>query len=61
MTPDPAKDRAHDGQHALELIRSIIITVETTPNVPQAMQISAALTELDSVTALTIHTTPVGH
>jgi hypothetical protein len=49
MTPEPAKDRAHAGQHALELIRSIITTVETTPNFPQAMQISAALTELDSM------------
>ena len=49
MTPEPAKDWTHAGQHALELIRSIVMAVETTPNVPQAMQISAALTELDSV------------
>ena len=49
MTPEPAKDRAHAGQPALELIRSIVMAVETTPDVPQAMQISAALAELDSI------------
>ena len=49
MTPEPGKDWAHAGSHAVELIRNIIITVETTPNVSQAMQISAALAELDSI------------
>jgi hypothetical protein len=34
MTPEPGKDWAHAGSHAVELIRNIIITVETTPNAP---------------------------
>ena len=46
MTPNPVRDSAQAGLHALELIRGLVNAVETTPNDLQATQISAKLAEL---------------